>query len=107
MMLLTARKRAFGPKRLAAGQVCRLSDLWRHAQPATLVDFRGSSLSDAGSIPAISTLNRRPKFSKTSEVYDCRGDPACLPFRYLHLFYSLVLKQFNLADRQACLYFHS
>jgi len=27
-------------------------------QPATLVDFRGSSLSDAGSIPAISTLKR-------------------------------------------------
>jgi len=25
---------------------------------ATLVDFRGSSLSDAGSIPAISTSNR-------------------------------------------------
>ena len=57
MMLLTARKRAFGPEQLAAGQVCRLSDLRRHAQPATLVDFRGSSLSDAGSIPAISTLN--------------------------------------------------
>ena len=55
MMPLIARKRAFGPKRLAAGQVCRLSDLRRHAQPATLVDFRGSSLSDAGSIPAIST----------------------------------------------------
>jgi len=60
MMLLIARKRAFGPKRLAAGQFCRLSDLWRHAQPATLVDFRGSSLSDAGSIPAISTY-RLPK----------------------------------------------
>ena len=58
MMLLTARKRAFGPEQLAAGQVCRLSDLRRHAQPATLVDFRGSSLSDAGSIPAISTLKR-------------------------------------------------
>ena len=58
MMLLTARKRAFGPEQLAAGQVCRLSDLWRHAQPATLVDFRGSSLSDAGSIPAISTRTR-------------------------------------------------
>jgi len=32
-----------------------MSDLWRLPQPATLVDFRGSILSDAGSIPAIST----------------------------------------------------
>jgi len=66
MMSLIARKRAFGLKRLAAGQVCWLSDLRRHAQPATLVDFRGSSLSDAGSIPAISTIIL-PKFT-TSEV---------------------------------------
>ena len=64
MMLLTARKRAFGSEQMAAGQVCWLGDLWRHAQPATLVDFRGSSLSDAGSIPAISTKYRLPKSSR-------------------------------------------
>ena len=55
MTPLVARKRAFGFGRLAAGQFCRMSDLRRQPQPATLVDFRGSSLSDAGSIPAIST----------------------------------------------------
>ena len=31
-------------------------------QPATLVDFRGSSLSDAGSIPAISTVETHHNF---------------------------------------------
>ena len=59
MTPLTARKRAFGSERLAAGQFCWLYDLWRQPQPATLVDFRGSSLSDAGSIPAISTQTPR------------------------------------------------
>ena len=58
MTPLTARKRAFGPGWLVASQICRLSELRRRAQPATLVDFRGSSLSDAGSIPAISTQAR-------------------------------------------------
>ena len=55
MTPLNARKRVFGSKRLVAGQFCQLGDLQRQNQPATLVDFRGSSLSDAGSIPAIST----------------------------------------------------
>ena len=75
MMPLIARKRAFGPKRLAAGQVCRLSDLQRHPQLATLVDFRGSSLSDAGSIPAISTIK---------SAQNCRGFLLyfCIPVLY-------------------------
>ena len=71
MMPLIARKRAFGPKRLAAGQVCRLSDLQRHPQPATLVDFRGSSLSDAGSIPAISTIKIRAELARIFVVFLC------------------------------------
>jgi len=42
---------------MAAGQFCRVNFRRRHNQPATLVDFRGSNLLDAGSIPAISTIN--------------------------------------------------
>jgi len=38
-------------------------------QPATLVDFRGSILSDAGSIPAISTFQKRTEKSARFWLY--------------------------------------
>src|SRR5512143_2349266 len=46
---------------MAAGLPARRDPCGEQLRQATLVDFRGSNLSDAGSIPAISTLKMHGK----------------------------------------------
>jgi hypothetical protein len=48
---------------MAGGSVCRSWDRWRHKGLATLVDVRGSNLSDASSILAISTINANNRYN--------------------------------------------